>query len=366
MRNWAGRLAGADVWNDRAHRGGCLTLTLSRNRVAIVRSVNGPDSDLRRVYARMSHCEGQAGNHQEQLTEGAARVDLVDSTIVFQVVRRLTSTSRTAYMRFSSRLVLLLAALTPLPLMALDANTQVGIERIQKFASLQVTALKLALAADQASAGNAYAFDELMSLQEQGAKLIAGESGGDPQFTSFIRAWRKLDTDIAHVIEGKDAMLAATSAEAEFVDKMPGLSARVEDAARLIPDRKGSGSQVELVRHLMTLPERMRRRITNIVTGDDTIVVSEADGLLRDITFYGIALDAVINGNKGLGVSAAANEAARKSLQEVLAQWPDVEVSAKRVIDAAPMIESLRQAADEARGDGNSAVSLALPLMRAQ
>jgi twitching motility protein PilJ len=269
-------------------------------------------------------------------------------------------------MRFSSRFVLLLAALTPLPLLALDANMQVSVERIQKFASLQVTALKLALAADQASAGNAYAFDELMSLREQGAKLVAAEPVGDPQLASFIRAWHKLDTDIEHVIEGKDAMLAATSAEAEFVDKMPGLSARVEDAARLIPDHKGSGSQVELVRRLMTLPERMRRRITNIVTGDDTIVVLEADGLLRDIKFYGIALDAVVNGNKGLGVSAVANEAARKGLQEVLAQWPDVEASATRAIDAAPMIESLRQAAGEARSDGNSAVLLALPLMRAQ
>ena len=269
-------------------------------------------------------------------------------------------------MRFSSKFVLLLAVLTPLPLMALDANTQVSIERIQKFASLQVTALKLAIAADQASAGNAYAFDELTSLREQSAKLVADEPAGDAQLASFVRAWRKLDTDIAHVIEGKDARVAATSAEAEFVDKMPALSARVEEAARLIPSRKGSESQAELVRRLMTLPERMRRRITNIVIGDDTIVVLEADGLLRDIKFYGIALDAVVNGNKGLGVSAVANETARKGLQEALAQWPDVEASAQRVIDAAPMIESLRQAAEEARSDGNSAVSLALPLMRAQ
>jgi hypothetical protein len=284
----------------------------------------------------------------------------------FKLCEDLPQPAGAAYMRFSSKFVLLLAVLTPLPLMALDANTQVSIERIQKFASLQVTALKLAIAADQASAGNAYAFDELTSLREQSAKLVADEPAGDAQLASFVRAWRKLDTDIAHVIEGKDARVAATSAEAEFVDKMPALSARVEDAARLIPNHKGSESQAELVRRLMTLPERMRRRITNIVIGDDTIVVLEADGLLRDIKFYGIALDAVVNGNKGLGVSAVANETARKGLQEALAQWPDVEASAQRVIDAAPMIESLRQAAEEARSDGNSAVSLALPLMRAQ
>ncbi len=241
---------------------------------------------------------------------------------------------------------------------------------------IQVLSQQLSKQANDAASGNIDAFKGLEQTRNTVDDLLNKVKNGDPttgmqgykdsgasaQIAELDTAWAPLNTDATKILSAKEQVLSAASTAADFNNKMPVLNSRMEEVVKILAERNGSPTQVSISSRQMLLADRMQRRVQSILQGGEE-AQSAKDGLQRDATFYGAVLNGLINGNADLNIRAIDNANAKSILSDINDGWTQlVGDPVKKLLEAAPSLQDVKQAADQASIDSQSVLLKADPV----
>ncbi|MFT3793017.1 MAG: methyl-accepting chemotaxis protein [Rudaea sp.] len=241
---------------------------------------------------------------------------------------------------------------------------------------IQVLSQQLSRQSADAAGGNLDAFASLKHTRDTIADLAARLKNGDARtgmrgyadmptlkadFADLDQTWTQLSGDAAKVLENQELVLSTSAIMDDFNRKTAVLNSRMEEVAKILTDRGAAAKQVKTVSGQMLYADRMQRRAQAIVAaGEDS--PAAAAGLQRDSQFYGLALTGLINGNADLDIRAVDNASAREILEDVNKQWIALAPQVTRLFEAAPTLQSVKQAADKASIDSQTLLFKADPL----
>jgi twitching motility protein PilJ len=230
-------------------------------------------------------------------------------------------------------------------------------------ARIQILSQQLPLLANDAVGGNSDAFRALKRTHDDIAGKFAQLKQAEKNLGHVELAWSKLSGDVSKILEAELVVETSVTFVDEFDNNIPSLNSRMDEAAKLLADSAGSPAQILLVSRQELLAERMRRRMQTIRQGSEESM-SAADGLRRDVMLYGVVLDGLIKGNADLGVKALKDKAARTVLVEIKTQWTELALTAGKLVDLVPTLQSVREATDNVRVDSSTLLLEAEPLFR--
>jgi len=243
---------------------------------------------------------------------------------------------------------------------------------------IQVLSQQLSKVANDAAGGNIDAFKSLEQTRNSIDDLINKLKKGDPgnnmrgyassragaQITELDRAWAPLNTNATKILDSKEQVLNTKSVADDFNAKMPVLNSRMEEVVKILAEKNGSASQVQISSREMLLADRMQRRVATIQQGGEE-AQSAADGLLRDANFYGAVLSGLIAGNPDLNIRAMDNPNAKEILAEVNKSWGELRGDAvQKLLDSASALQDVKQAADQTSLDSATMLLKAEPVAK--
>ena len=251
-----------------------------------------------------------------------------------------------------------------------DAKASVLVTKIQ------VLSQQLSKVANDAAGGNIDAFKSLEQTRNSIDDLLNKLKKGDPttgmqgyansgaatQIADLDKAWAPLNTNATKILDSKEQVLNTASTAADFNSKMPVLNSRMEEVVKILAERNGSPTQVQISSREMLLADRMQRRVQSILQGGEE-AQSAADGLQRDAQFYGAVLAGLISGNPDLNIRAMDNATAKAILVEINESWTALVADpVKKLLDSASALQDVKQAADQASIDSQSMLLKADPV----
>ncbi|MEO5560409.1 MAG: methyl-accepting chemotaxis protein [Dokdonella sp.] len=223
---------------------------------------------------------------------------------------------------------------------------------------IQVLSQQLAKYASEAVGGNELAFQELESTRSNidtyvhalnvGDKTMpayATKSGVKNEIEALTKAWSELQGNAKKILDNKDVVLNATTSAKDFTDKLSGLNSRMSEVVNILTDKNVSASQVYIASRQMQLADRMGGRVAKILAGGaDT--QSSAAGLDRDSRLYQTVVMGLINGAAELNIKPLDNANAKQIVNDVATQWTAVGEPVKNILDAATILQEVKDSAD--------------------
>ncbi|MEO6687807.1 MAG: methyl-accepting chemotaxis protein [Dokdonella sp.] len=222
---------------------------------------------------------------------------------------------------------------------------------------IQVLSQQLAKYASEAVGGNELAFQELESTRSNIDTYVQALNNGDKtgmhsfkgelpnELDALTKAWTQLQGDAKKILDSKDVVLNATTSAKDFTDKLSGLNSRMSEVVNILTDKNASASQVYIASRQMQLADRMGGRVTKILAGGaDT--QSSAAGLDRDSRLYQTVVMGLMNGAAELNIKPLDNANAKQIVTDVATQWTAVGEPVKNILDAATILQEVKDSAD--------------------
>ena len=243
---------------------------------------------------------------------------------------------------------------------------------------IQVSSQQLSKVANDAAGGNIDAFktleitrnavDDLLNKLKKGDATTGmrgyGDSGVSKEISDLDKAWAPLNTNVTKILDSKEQVLSTSAVAADFNSKMPVLNSRMDEVVKILAEKNGSASQVQISSREMLLADRMQRRVQSILQGGEE-AQSAADGLQRDAQFYGAVLAGLISGNPDLNIKAMDNPNAKQILTDINQQWTElVGDPVKKLLDSASALQDVKQSADQTSIDSQTMLLKAEPVSK--
>jgi twitching motility protein PilJ len=222
---------------------------------------------------------------------------------------------------------------------------------------IQVLSQQLAKYAAEAVGGNELAFQELESTRSNIDTYVQSLNIGDKtgmhslkgelptEIDALTKAWTQLQGDAKKILDNKDVVLNATTSAKDFTDKLSGLNSRMSEVVNILTDKNASASQVYIASRQMQLADRMGGRVTKILAGGaDT--QSSAAGLERDSRLYQTVVMGLMNGASELNIKPLDNANAKQIVSDVATQWTAVGEPVKNILEAATILQEVKDSAD--------------------
>src|SRR5882724_1228328 len=244
---------------------------------------------------------------------------------------------------------------------------------------IQVLSQQLSKVANDAAGGNIDAFKSLEATRNAVDDLLNKLKKGDAttgmrgyadvsdvsrEISDLDKAWAPLNTNVTKILDSKEQVLNTNGVAADFNGKMPVLNSRMEEVVKILTEKNGSASQVQISSREMLLADRMQRRVQSILQGGEE-AQSAADGLQRDAQFYGAVLSGLISGNPDLNIKAMDNPNAKQILTDINQQWGElVGDPVKKLLDSAAALQDVKQAADQTSIDSQTILLKAEPVSK--
>ena len=240
----------------------------------------------------------------------------------------------------------------------------------------QVLSQQLSRQANDAAGGNLDAFSTLKATRDSIADLITRLKKGDVRngmagyedqaslradFSQLDDAWKQLSADAGKILDSKEQIIGSAGNIDEFNRKTAVLNSRMDEVVKILTERTASTNQVMIASRQMLYADRIQRRAQTINQGGEDSPTAAA-GLQRDAQFYGQILAGLLNGAPDLNVKAMDNAAAREILTDINKQWIDLTPSVTKLLEAAPALQEVKQAADKASIDSQTLLLKADPL----
>ena len=241
---------------------------------------------------------------------------------------------------------------------------------------IQVLSQQLSRQSNDAAGGNLDAFASLKHTRDTISDLFARLQKGDARtgmrgyagmenltkdFAELEQAWTQLSGDAGKVLDSQEQVLSTTANTDDFNRKTAVLNSRMDEVVKILTERNAPAGQVVTASRQMLYADRMQRRAQAIVAGGEDSP-SAAAGLQRDSQFYGVVLAGLISGNADLNIRAIDNANAKEILNDINKQWVDLAPQVTKLFEAAPVLQSVKQAADKASIDSQTLLFKADPL----
>lgn len=180
-------------------------------------------------------------------------------------------------------------------------------------------------------------WSELQLSDPQTRKMLDSELG------SFESVWGRTQGNVNIIVDRKTQIKLLNDVSAELTKTLPAIQSELDNVVDILLDSNSSSGQVEQVRNLSWLGERIGRNIDKMLRGG-TDVDGAADQFNKDANTFGKFLDGLKLGDAMLGISRISDRDAVASLTKINESFQTVSVRIKRIFDAKQQLLEARQA----------------------
>jgi twitching motility protein PilJ len=256
-------------------------------------------------------------------------------------------------------LIVALIALTVLlvvVLFVINQNSRNDQEYIAHANDLRVLSQEIAKNASEASGGSAEAFDQLRRSRDEFTQLWGYIIGGNPETglppselaadSPVQTTWDDVRENAEVIISSREAVLGLHEVAQTLNETIPQLQVQYDDIVQILLESGAPAEQIALAQRQSLLAERIVRSVNNILSGDEDAVIA-ADHFARDANLFGRVLEAQIEGNENMGVSAVNNPVAISNLQAVTELFEFISQNVDAILQASPELFKVRRSASQ-------------------
>jgi twitching motility protein PilJ len=255
-------------------------------------------------------------------------------------------------------LVLLLGAVAALVVFDTRQGT-FGTIYIASVGKLQMLSQRLAKAAQQASQGNAEAFNQLRSSRDEFASIVkllafGGTTAGvdlpptpldvQPSLNALDRNWGKTEGNAALVIDEERNLVALGSAVRAINANNPVLQELTDEIAALSVQKGGSARQNAITAQLTMLTQRMAKN-ANIMLAEDIVDPEVAFLLGKDTNTYRDTVQGLLQGSDALRIARVSDAEMRGKLGELQAAFADYQRAVSDILGNQARLVGAKRAA---------------------
>ncbi len=233
-------------------------------------------------------------------------------------------------------------------------------------AALRLLSQRLTTQSLAASQGGDTAFLLLKQLREEFQQNLNRLCIGDaeagvpalspelkPELDQIVGQWERLDRQLNAILASRGVITRTKQAVDVVKSKLPALldaSARIVEILR---DARAGTNQIYMATRQLMLAQRIENNLTSLLVGDAS-AINAADQLNKDVSVFSQVVDAMRSGNPALGVDRVATPAAQGALAAIVSDFGDVADRASNLVEIAPQLYSVRQAAVSVEGEGRA------------
>lgn len=222
---------------------------------------------------------------------------------------------------------------------------------LQLVSELRASSYRVTASSRDAIAGSEVALAELDGVTTSMGSTWSELRLSDPQtrqmldseLGSFESVWGRTQGNVRIIVDRKTQIKLLNDVSAELTKTLPAIQSELDNVVDILLDSNSSPGQVEQVRNLSWLGERIGRNIDKMLRGG-TDVDGAADQFNKDANTFGKFLDGLKLGDSMLGISRISDRDAVASLTKINESFQTVSVRIKRIFDAKQQLLEARQA----------------------
>ncbi len=239
----------------------------------------------------------------------------------------------------------------------------------EQASELRVLSQRIAKNATEAAAGNADAFDQLLQARRDFAQRWARIKDGDPMIgikgsPSIARAemdtvqavWDRVNSSSTVITQGKETVLELHNVAKTLNETIPLLQTDYIDVVDVLVTNRASREMVQIAQEQTWVAERIARSVANVLAGGEESVMA-ADNFGRDAARFGEILNAMISGNRELGIKAVRSTEAKEYLVAISESFVFVNENVDQILENSPKLLEIKSAADNIFTDSKDLLS---------
>lgn len=231
-------------------------------------------------------------------------------------------------------------------------------EYINKTGELRVLSQNIVKNAAEASSARVEAFPLLNESRNQFDAILTNLQNGDPekgtppsplevdpQLQSVVSRWAAFRQHSDQILKAEGAIRQINEFVAHINGSMPNLLALSDEVVQIMIDINAKPQQIYIVSRQLMLSQRMSFNVSKILQGGQGAATS-ADRFGRDAALFGKVLDAMIKGNKAMGIQKMTDPDTLEKLQEVNEAYLEVSVLVTKILEKTPDLFKAQDAAN--------------------
>ncbi|MGF1642909.1 MAG: methyl-accepting chemotaxis protein [Thiotrichales bacterium] len=174
-----------------------------------------------------------------------------------------------------------------------------------------------------------------------------------PELEQNIALWDRFDRQLAGILASRE-IVGGTQGAADSVKlRLPQLVEASTKVVEILREARTNPNQVFLATRQLVLVERIASNLNGLLSGNRD-AIEAVDALNRDVATFSQVVDGMRVGNAALGLERVSAAAGQKQLDEIVLAFGDVADSAGRLVELAPRLLAVKQAATAVEADGRS------------
>ena len=231
-------------------------------------------------------------------------------------------------------------------------------EYIAHAGELRVLSQQIAKDAVEAATGTQGAFASLKQArndfnQRWGYLSQGNDNIGLPAVPESLRDevnaveqdWSTLRRDTDAILSSEQTVLSLHQVASTLAETIPQLQVEYEEVVDILLESGAPAAQVSVAQRQSLLAERILGSVNKVLSGDQDSVQA-ADMFGRDASLFGRVLNAMIEGNVAMGITAVADDEARDRLSEIAELFQFVSGSVDEILETSPELFQVRESAN--------------------
>lgn len=231
-------------------------------------------------------------------------------------------------------------------------------EYISKAGELRVLSQNIVKNAAEASSARVEAFPLLSESRNNFETILNNLKNGDAeagtpaspevvaaQLESVLARWAALREQADQILKGEGAIRQINEFVSHINNSMPNLLALSDEVVQIMIDINARPQQVYIVSRQLMLSQRMSFNVSKILQGGQGAATA-ADRFGRDAALFGKVLEAMLKGNKAMGIQKMTDPDTLEKLQEVTEAYSEVSILVTRILEKTPDLFKAQDAAN--------------------
>ncbi len=193
-------------------------------------------------------------------------------------------------------------------------------------------------------------------------KLAA--AGMSEPFDRLQKSWAGYRTHVDTILKGRDVIQKVAEHVQIIRETMPDLLEVSDELVRALVRADAPAEQVYLLARQLMIAERIELNLNKVLSGKAESATA-ADQFGRDAALFGRVLDALAKGNATMGIERLTQPEAVEKLREAAVLYAAVRENAGAILDAAPNLYDINEAAGKIESAGAAVLEAADGLERA-
>jgi twitching motility protein PilJ len=232
-------------------------------------------------------------------------------------------------------------------------------EWVRLSTDLQVQSQQIAKSASEAVEGSSGAFlelgdsrtmiaDAMISLRDGNARKSLPSLPGSLSVPmgELDKTWYRMSPNANNILEHEATVLELATASNQFMQVIPQIQTLTDNAVRDLTRGNAPTQQVFIAGRQLVLSDRILRHLKEMLRGGSGAVAA-ADNFEKEIGYFEQMLNALLQGDKSVGVTQVSNASALRSLSQVYNIFDDTRPDIDVILNSSSDILAVRGASDE-------------------